>query len=330
LISVEDILSGNKLALSRALTAVENETGEAHRILSELYPRGGKGYLIGVTGSPGTGKSTLVNQLALQIRERLPEEKIAILAVDPTSPFSGGAVLGDRVRMRDLSGDDHIFIRSMASRGALGGLAEQTSALAQVFDGAGYGFIFIETVGAGQNEVDIVRLAHTTLVVEAPGFGDEIQAIKAGILEIADILVVNKADRPGVEATERALRSMLELSNGSARNNGHHRGMEESAGQVEETSSWRPPILKTVASQREGMGELLDAILRHKSWLVETGAWQVRERERVHAELEDMIGARLYARWKADMAEETILQAVDDVLERRVSPQSMAERLINR
>lgn len=330
MISVEDILAGNKLALSRALTAVENETGEAHRILSELYPRGGKGYLIGVTGSPGTGKSTLVNQLALQIRERLPEEKIAILAVDPTSPFSGGAVLGDRVRMRDLSGDDHIFIRSMASRGALGGLAEQTSALAQVFDGAGYGFIFIETVGAGQNEVDIVRLAHTTLVVEAPGLGDDIQAIKAGILEIADILVVNKADRPGVEVTERALRSMLELSNGSFRGNGHHRGMDESVSGTDESSSWRPPILKTVAAQREGIGELLDEILRHKAWLVESGAWQARERERVHAELESMIGTRLYARWKADMAEETILQAVDDVLERRVSPQSMAERLINR
>jgi dTDP-4-amino-4,6-dideoxygalactose transaminase len=185
-ISLEPILSGNRLALSRALTAVENNTLEGRELLSALYPRGGHAHLIGVTGSPGTGKSSLVNQIVLLYRRIHPDKKVAIIAVDPTSPFSGGAVLGDRVRMRDLSGDEGIFIRSMASRGALGGLARQTASLAQLFDCAGYDLVLIETVGAGQNEVDIVRLAHTTLVVEATGLGDDIQAIKAAILEIAD------------------------------------------------------------------------------------------------------------------------------------------------
>ncbi len=228
-ISIESILAGNRLALARGLTAVENNTQEGRAILSELYPKGGHAHLIGITGSPGTGKSSLVNQLVLEYRKRVPDQKVAIIAVDPTSPFSGGAVLGDRVRMRSLSGDDGVFIRSMASRGALGGLARQTTAMAQLFDCAGYQLVLIETVGAGQNEVDIVRLAHTTVVVEAPGLGDDIQAIKAGILEIADILVVNKADHPGVEATERALRSMLELANGNARYSGHH-GYSERSG----------------------------------------------------------------------------------------------------
>ena len=202
---IAEILAGNRLALARALTAVENDTPEGQAILSAMYPRGGKGYLVGVTGSPGTGKSTLVNQLVLNLRQQFPGQKVAILAIDPTSPFSGGAVLGDRVRMQDLAGDPGVFIRSMASREALGGLATQTAALAQLFDCAGYDTILIETVGAGQNEVDIVRLAHTTIVVEAPGLGDDIQAIKAGILEIADILVVNKADRLGVEADRKSI-----------------------------------------------------------------------------------------------------------------------------
>src|SRR5512134_3668705 len=217
----KSVLDGNRLALARLLTQVENDLPEGRAALAELFAHTGRAHLLGVTGAPGTGKSSLVNQLALYYRKN-ENKKIAIIAVDPSSPFTGGAVLGDRVRMRDLSGDSGIFIRSMASRGSVGGIAQATASLAQVFDAAGFEIIVIETVGAGQSEVDVARLAHTTIVVEAPGMGDDIQAIKAGILEIADILVINKADRPGVENTERALRSNLELAHPTQRVFKHH------------------------------------------------------------------------------------------------------------
>src|SRR5512141_617165 len=215
------LLEGNRLALARLLTQVENELPEGRTALSELFPHTGRAHLVGVTGAPGTGKSSLVNQLALHYRKQ-EDKRVGIVAVDPSSPFSGGAVLGDRVRMRDLSGDPGVFIRSMASRGSLGGLARATAGVAQALDAAGYEIILVETVGAGQGEANIARLAHTTLVVEAPGLGDDIQAIKAGILEIADILVINKADRPGVESTERALKSMLDLAHPTPKVFRHH------------------------------------------------------------------------------------------------------------
>src|SRR5512147_1626600 len=219
--TTDSILEGNRLPLSRLLTQVENHSPEGRAALAELFPHTGKAHLIGVTGAPGTGKSSLVNQLTLYYRKE-QKKRVAIIAVDPSSPFTGGAVLGDRVRMRDLSGDEGVFIRSMASRGSVGGLAQTTASFTQVFDAAGFNIIVIETVGAGQSEVDIARLAHTTIVVEAPGLGDDIQAIKAGILEIADVLVINKADRPGVENTERALRAMLELAHPTKRVFRHH------------------------------------------------------------------------------------------------------------
>ncbi len=200
------VRKGDRLALSKALTAIENSTKESKGIQSALFPFTGHAHLIGITGATGTGKSTLVNRLAKALRETGVDEnkpKVAIIAVDPSSPFSGGALLGDRIRMQDLAGDKGIFIRSMASRGALGGLARQTAAFVTVLDAAGFDMILIETVGAGQSEVDISRLSHTVILVEAPGLGDDIQAIKAGIMEIANILVVNKADRPGAENTAR-------------------------------------------------------------------------------------------------------------------------------
>src|SRR5574341_1305654 len=219
----DSVLRGERLALARLLSQVENNTADGRAALVELFPHTGRAHLIGVTGAPGTGKSSLVNQLTLHYR-RQDKKRIAIVAVDPSSPFTGGAVLGDRVRMRDLSGDEGVFIRSMASRGSVGGLAQKTAAFVQVFDAAGYEIIIIETVGAGQGEVDIARLAHTTVVVEAPGLGDDIQAIKAGILEIADVLVINKADRPGADTTVRSLKAMLELGHPASRNQllAHH------------------------------------------------------------------------------------------------------------
>src|SRR3970040_525419 len=250
------VLNGDRLALSRLLAQVENDAPEGRAALIELFPHTGKAHLIGVTGAPGTGKSSLVNQLALHYR-KTDHKRVAIVAVDPSSPFTGGAVLGDRVRMRDLSGDSGVFIRSMATRGSLGGIAQTTAALTQVFDAAGFEIIIIETVGAGQSEVDIARLAHTTLVVEAPGLGDEIQAIKAGILEIADVLVINKADRPGVENTERALRSNLELAHPTQRVFHHHgRSMSVTAPAAESTL-WIPPINKTVATEGKGIAEVV-------------------------------------------------------------------------
>src|SRR5574339_1034137 len=260
------ILEGNRLSISRLLTQVENDSPEGRLALVELFPHTGRAHLIGVTGAPGTGKSSLVNQLALHYRKQ-DKKKIAIIAVDPSSPFTGGAVLGDRVRMRDLSGDPGIFIRSMASRGSVGGIAQATASLTQVFDAAGFDIIIIETVGAGQSEVYVARLAHTTIVVEAPGMGDDIQAIKAGILEIADILVINKADRPGVENTERALRSTLELAHPTKRITRHHgRAIVVDAPAVSEPKNkmmWIPPIQKTVSTEGKGFTELAEAIQRH-------------------------------------------------------------------
>ena len=217
---IDRVLDGDRLALARVLTQVENDTAEGQEALRVLFARTGRAHLVGITGAPGTGKSSLVNRLALHFRTL--GSRVAIAAVDPSSPFSGGAVLGDRIRMRDLAGDQDVFIRSAASRGALGGLARTTSSIVQILDAAGYDVIFIETVGAGQGEVDIAGLAHTTLVVEAPGMGDDIQAIKAGILEIADILVVNKADRPGAENTEKALRSLLQSARIESTDVAHH------------------------------------------------------------------------------------------------------------
>src|SRR5262245_37801361 len=256
----KSVLEGNRLSLSRLLTQVENDSPEGRTALVELFPHTGKAHLIGVTGAPGTGKSSLVNQLALYYRKQhASPKKVAIIAVDPSSPFTGGAVLGDRVRMRDLSGDEGVFIRSMASRGSVGGLAQTTASFTQVFDAAGYDIIIIETVGAGQSEVDIARLAHTTVVVEAPGLGDDIQAIKAGILEIADVLVINKADRPGVENTERALRTTLELAHPTKRVVHHHghvmtvRDSSPSLTAQNDKPIWIPPINKTVATEGKGI-----------------------------------------------------------------------------
>jgi LAO/AO transport system kinase len=206
----DDLLKGDRRALARLITQIENGAASASEALAALFSHTGSAHLVGVTGAPGTGKSSLVNRLALALRKQ--ERTVAILAVDPTSPFTGGAILGDRIRMRDLAGDPGVFIRSMASRGSLGGLAHASADVIKVLDAAGFGVVLVETVGAGQAEVDIARHTQTVIVVEAPGFGDDVQAIKAGILEIADVLVVNKADDPRARNTERALRMMLDLS----------------------------------------------------------------------------------------------------------------------
>lgn len=329
----EAILRGERLAVSRSLTQIENSTQEGFQLLEALFPSTGKAHLIGVTGAPGTGKSTLVNQLAYHYRhpkdDSLPP-KIAIIAVDPTSPFSGGALLGDRVRMHDLAGDPGVFVRSMASRGSLGGLAAATGSLVQVFDAAGYEIIIIETVGAGQAEVDIASLAHTTIVVEAPGLGDEIQTIKAGILEIADILVVNKADKPGAEHSLRALRTMLSLAQPQPEEIAHH-GTPSEVPQVDTapaSSDWTPPVLPTISTTGEGFPDLINEVENHLAFLRSSGEWQLRENKRLTNELEVLLRDSLRAKWESKIAPTTYQEALNKVINRKITPWKAADILV--
>ena len=326
---ITTVKAGERLALARLLTQVENDSFEGRAALDALFSHAGRAHLVGVTGSPGTGKSSLVNQLAKSFRhpaDGQPEATVAIVAVDPSSPFTGGAILGDRVRMRDLSGDPGIFIRSMASRGALGGLARSTAAVTQVLDAAGFDIILIETVGAGQSEVDIARLAHTTVVVEAPGMGDDIQAIKAGILEVADILVINKADQPGVEATERALKTNLELA--------HPEKMEFcsafglSLGTFEPKAMWLPPVLRTIAPEGSGVDAVAAAIRQHGNYLRETGEWRLREAARLDSELYHLLQATLMFHWQETIAQGEFEVVFQQLLARQISPQQAVTRLL--
>jgi LAO/AO transport system kinase len=324
----KSVLAGNRLALARVLTQVENDSPEGRAALIELFPHTGRAHLIGVTGAPGTGKSSLVNQLALHYR-KTDQKKVAIIAVDPSSPFTGGAVLGDRVRMRDLSGDDGVFIRSMATRGSVGGIAQTTASFAQIFDAAGYDIIIIETVGAGQSEVDVARLAHTTVVVEAPGLGDEIQAIKAGILEIADVLVINKADRPGVEHTERALRSTLELAHPARRVYRHHGQNITVEAPAVNDSMWIPPINKTIATDGTGIADVADSIAKHAAHLRSTGDWAKRERIRLGSELEAALQDALMNRFMEEVRKEKYEEILEQVMNRSLAPHDAVKLLLN-
>jgi LAO/AO transport system kinase len=324
----DSVIAGDRLALARLLTQVENDTTDGRDALRVLFPRTGKAHLIGVTGAPGTGKSSLVNRLAVHYRGK--KKRVAIAAVDPSSPFTGGAVLGDRVRMKDLSGDPDVFIRSMASRGALGGLARTTAGVVQVFDAAGYEIILIETVGAGQAEVDIARLAHTTVVVEAPGLGDDIQAIKAGILEIADILVVNKADRPGADNTEKALKSVLELAHPVQREMMHHGQLvtvdEKAAAPID---GWNVPIQRTVSTDGSGVPELAEHIGRHVEYLRETGQWTRREEARLATEVEAVLHHALADDFHATLPEGRYNEVMQKVFDKTLAPTEAVDVLVD-
>ncbi len=321
---VTGVLAGDRRALARLITRVENRTPDALEALAALHPHTGRAAIVGVTGAPGTGKSSLVNALALALRRR--GQTVGIVAVDPTSPFSGGAVLGDRVRMIDLAGDAGVFIRSMASRGSLGGLAASTGDVVRVLDAAGFAVILVETVGAGQSEVEIARMAHTTVVVEAPGLGDDVQAIKAGILEIADILVVNKADRPGARNTVRALRAMLELGH-RLQTVGHHgAGAIQAAEPV--FDSWMVPLIETVATEHKGIDDLLAALDRHQAHLRETGEIADRERQRVEAELLARLREALLAQLLAERPPETLELTVQRILRRELDPGAAVRALL--
>ncbi|VUT25303.1 MAG: membrane ATPase/protein kinase [Candidatus Methanolliviera sp. GoM_oil] len=302
----KEVLTGNKRAVSRTITLIENKDPVAKEIIDELYPHTGSGKIVGITGPPGVGKSTLVDQMIKGWRKR--GKKIAVVAIDPTSPFHGGAILGDRIRMQDNFLDENVFIRSMGTRGAHGGLSEATSEVVNVFDAAGYDIILIETVGAGQAEVDIAKLAHTTTVVVVPGLGDAIQTIKAGMFEIPDIIVVNKADLRGAEEAVMELEMMLDWAPKKA---------------------WKPSVLKTMALKNDGIEELLDEIERHWGYLKETGMLYERERERCKEDLIDLVTEKIRESVLEEIKSNGKLDMiVKKITSRKITPYAAADEIL--
>lgn len=303
---VSGALSGSVRALAKLITLVENEMPGAVEALQQLYPRTGHAYIVGITGPPGSGKSTLTDKITKELRKK--GYTVGIVAVDPTSPFSGGALLGDRLRMQDITNDEGVFVRSMATRGTLGGLSRATADTVKILDAFGKDFILIETVGVGQDEVDIVRTADTTLLISVPGMGDEIQALKAGIMEIGDIFVVNKADREGADRLVTELSLMLDLN--------------------PLASPWRPPIIKTIATMGEGIAELTQKILEHRQFLEKGKGLQRKRNERARGEIinliEHEISKYIHKMLKYDLSFD---QVIDQVVARKKDPYSYAQKI---
>ncbi|MGE5113504.1 MAG: methylmalonyl Co-A mutase-associated GTPase MeaB [Acidobacteriaceae bacterium] len=307
---IEQIRAGDPRALARAITAVENRDERSHELLKGIFEHSGNARILGVTGSPGAGKSTLVDALAREYRKQ--GKTIGIVAVDPTSPFSGGAILGDRIRMSSHHSDPGIFIRSMATRGALGGLSHTTADIATLLDASGRDLVMIETVGVGQDEIDIVRLADVTIVILVPGMGDDVQSIKAGIMEIADIFVINKADREGADRVEREIRAMQSLA--------HPR-----------SDSWTPPVVKTVASNGTGVPELVAAIDSYEKFLDSTELGRKRRMENWRNRLIAMLRDELLERvLRQQMKDDDAARYATEVAEHKRDPYTLIDEIIEK
>jgi LAO/AO transport system kinase len=304
----QGVLSGDIRSIARAITIIENNAPEAKRLVSSIYPHTGKAHIIGFTGAGGAGKSTLIEKIVREYRRN--GKTVGVVAVDPTSPFTGGAFLGDRIRMQELSTDPGVFIRSMATRNYPGGIARATKDAVKVLDAAGKDIVIVETVGAGQSEVEIIKVAQTVVVTHAPGLGDEIQAIKAGIMEIADIFVVNKADRENANKTAMDIQAILQLNN--------------------KENAWKPPILKTVALTGGGVPELIKKIEEHRLFL-EKELKHKRNREKAEAELIEAIKEKVVSSVLEDLRKEGKLeQLVGKIVEKEIDPATAAEKLLKK
>jgi LAO/AO transport system kinase len=304
--SIDQLRSGDPRALARAISTVENHAPGWVELLKELFPQTGHALTIGLTGAPGAGKSTLVDQVAKLYRK--DDKKIGIIAVDPTSPYSGGAILGDRIRMQEHFSDPGIFIRSMATRGSLGGLARTTADVAMVLDAAGRDVVMIETVGVGQDEVDIVRVSDITVVILVPGMGDDVQTIKAGIMEIADIFVINKSDRDGAERVEREIRALQSLAT---------RG-----------DKWTPPIVKTVATEAKGIEELAAAIKEYESYLIQKDLMQRRRIRNWETRLLELLRDTLLEKARGALADGDLARLASEIAEHKRDPYSVIEEIV--
>ncbi len=310
------VLEGNRRAIAQAISLVENYPDKCEGFIKEIFPYTGKAFVIGITGPPGSGKSTLVNNLVQKFRSRDNQRKVGVIAVDPTSPFSGGALLGDRIRMDDLHADKGVFIRSLGSRGSLGGLSRATIDAIRVLDAGNYELILVETVGAGQSEVNIVRAAHSTIVIGIPGTGDAVQAIKAGILEIADIYVVNKSDRPGANEIVKELKLLLSLDPKS-----------------EEEGRWKIPVISTSNFENTGIDDLVDTIFKHQEYLqdpINAKFSLEQEMERRKHEILEIIKAEIFENLLNNIIDkqkwETLLL---DVIEKKNDPYSAAKTIMD-